>query len=63
MLCNDDLHHAVDYTPYAGMTLGAWPALTLVGGEVIWDGERFYPRSGRGRFLRCGPPTLEPKRR
>jgi dihydropyrimidinase len=63
VLCNDNLHHAVDYTPYAGMTLGAWPALTLVGGEVIWDGERFYPRSGRGRFLRCGPPTLEPKRR
>jgi dihydropyrimidinase len=63
VLRNDDLHHAVDYTPYAGMTLGAWPVLTLVGGEVIWDGERFYPRSGRGRFLRCGPPTLEPRRR
>ena len=39
------------------MTLQAWPALTLVGGEVVWDGEDFHPRAGRGRFLRCGAPT------
>ncbi len=59
---NGDLHHAVDYTPYEGMTLAAWPALTLVGGEVVWDGKSFHPRAGRGRFLRCGPPTLQPTR-
>jgi dihydropyrimidinase len=60
---NADLHHAVDYTPYEGMTLAAWPALTLAGGEVVWDGESFHPRVGRGRFLRCGPPTLQPRTR
>jgi dihydropyrimidinase len=60
---NTDLHHAVDYTPYEGMTLAAWPALTLAGGEVVWDGKSFHPRAGRGRFLRCGPPTLQPRRR
>jgi len=57
-LANAQLHHAVDYTPYEGMTVRAWPAMTLVGGEVIWDGGRFYPRSGRGRFLACGRPTI-----
>jgi dihydropyrimidinase len=60
---NGDLHHAVDYTPYEGMTLAAWPALTLAGGEVVWDGKSFHPRAGRGRFLRCGPPTLQPRTR
>jgi len=28
-LRNGQLHHAVDYTPYEGMQLKAWPALTL----------------------------------
>ena len=63
VLRNADLHHAVDYTPYEGMTLRAWPALTLAGGEVMWDGAQFHPRAGRGRFLRCGPPTLMPRPR
>jgi len=59
---NADLHHDVDYTPYEGHTLRAWPALTLVGGETVWDGRQFHPRPGQGRFLRCGPPTLRPLR-
>jgi dihydropyrimidinase len=63
VLRNADLHHAVDYTPYEGMTLQAWPALTLVGGDVVWDGQRFHPRTGAGRFLRCGAPSLMPRPR
>jgi dihydropyrimidinase len=59
---NERLHHAVDYTPYEGRPLRAWPALTMIGGEVVWDGHQFHPRRGRGRFLRCGPPTLRPRR-
>jgi dihydropyrimidinase len=59
---NDDLHHAVDYTPYEGIELQAWPALTLARGDVVWDGERFHPRAGRGQFLRRGRPTLLPAR-
>lgn len=57
-LSNGVLHHAVDYTPYEGMSLKAWPGLTLVGGETVWDGKAFHPRPGKGRFLRCGPPSL-----
>lgn len=62
-LTNARLHHAVDYTPYEGMKLKAWPALTLAGGEVVWDGSNFHPRAGRGRFLRCGTPSLRPPSR
>ncbi|MEO5698737.1 MAG: amidohydrolase family protein, partial [Burkholderiaceae bacterium] len=60
---NARLHHAVDYTPYEGMRLRAWPGLTLAGGEVVWDGKDFHPRAGGGRFLRCGAPSLRPTRR
>jgi dihydropyrimidinase len=60
---NADLHHDVDYTPYEGIEVKAWPALTLARGEVVWDGERFHPRAGRGEFLRRAEPTLLPSRR
>lgn len=62
VLTNAMLHHAVDHTPYEGHTLRAWPALTLCGGEVVWDGTHFHPRAGRGRFLPCGVPTLRPRK-
>jgi dihydropyrimidinase len=59
---NARLHHAVDYTPYAGMKLQAWPALTLSRGEVVWDGHAFTGKPGRGKFLPCGAPTILPRR-
>ncbi|HYP71771.1 MAG TPA: amidohydrolase family protein, partial [Variovorax sp.] len=61
VLSNEQLHHAVDYTPYAGRRLRAWPALTLCAGDVVWDGA-FHARPGRGRFLTCGIPSLLPLR-
>lgn len=61
-LQNTQLHHNVDYTPYEGMQLKAWPAMTLASGEVVWDGKDFHPRQGRGRFLACGLPTLMPRK-
>ena len=63
VLRNAMLHHAVDYTPYEGMTLRAWPAMTLSRGDVVWDGMAFHGQPGRGQFLPCGPPTLLPARR
>jgi dihydropyrimidinase len=50
---NDMLHHAVDYTPYAGINLNAWPALTLARGQVVWDGKEFTGEAGFGEFLPC----------
>lgn len=54
-LTNDMLHHNVDYTPYAGMQLSSWPAMTFSRGDIVWDGE---PRGeqGRGQFLACKRP-------
>ena len=59
---NGALHHAVDYTPYEGMKLKAWPGLTLSRGEVVWDGQHFTGQPGRGKFLPCGTPSLLPRR-
>ena len=42
------LHHAVDYTPYEGMKLRAWPGVTLSRGEVVWDGV-FSAAAGSGQ--------------
>ena len=61
VLHNTQLHHAVDHTPYEGMTLKAWPGLTLSRGDVVWDGRKFHSQAGRGRFLACGLPSLIPR--
>lgn len=58
-ISNATLHHAVDYTPYEGMRVRAWPALTLSRGEVVWDGERPRGAAGRGEFLKCGTSIRE----
>jgi dihydropyrimidinase len=63
VLTNGRLHHAVDYTPYEGMRLAAWPGITLSRGEVVWDGTTFMGRAGRGQFLVCDRPSLLPTRR
>jgi dihydropyrimidinase len=52
----------VDYTPYEGMRLKAWPGITLSRGEVVWDGQ-FHAQPGRGQLLACGTPSLLPQRR
>ncbi|MCX7257971.1 MAG: amidohydrolase family protein, partial [Polaromonas sp.] len=60
---NDQLHHEVDYTPYEGIALRAWPAFTIARGEVVWDGSTFHPRKGEGQFLKCSLPSLLPAAR
>ena len=74
-ITNAMLHHCVDYTPYEGITVAAWPRITLSRGEVVWDGNTPQGRAGRGQFLRCelpyaargaadgaGSPTEQPQR-
>ncbi|MBN8748009.1 D-hydantoinase [Xylophilus ampelinus] len=63
VLNNGMLHHAVDYTPYEGMRLAAWPGTTIARGQVVWDGARYLGQAGHGQFLPCGLPTLLPARR
>jgi dihydropyrimidinase len=55
-LDNSLLHHAVDYTPYEGMQLRAWPGMTLSRGEIVWDGHHPLDAAGRGKFLPCDCP-------
>jgi dihydropyrimidinase len=57
---NEDLHHNVDYTPYEGRTVHAWPAVTLSRGTVVYRDGEFMGHAGGGRFLPCERP--EPAR-
>ncbi len=59
-ITNDALHHAVDYTPYEGLRITGWPALTLSRGEVVWKDGEFRGTAGHGQFMKCGLP--EPAR-
>jgi dihydropyrimidinase len=54
---NSALHHAVDYTPYEGLSITGWPALTLSRGEIVWSEGEFRGRRGHGEFLRCALPA------
>ena len=54
---NSALHHAVDYTPYEGMKITGWPALTLSRGEAVWQDGTFCGKAGHGEFLRCALPA------
>ena len=56
-LDNAMLHHNVDYTPYAGMRLKAWPKTVLSRGEVIVDGGELKAKAGRGQFLPSATPA------
>ncbi|HEV8257525.1 MAG TPA: dihydropyrimidinase [Casimicrobiaceae bacterium] len=57
-ISNAMLHHAVDYTPYEGIRIRGWPALTLSRGEIVWDGRRPQGVPGRGKFLECALPEM-----
>jgi dihydropyrimidinase len=57
-ISNTLLHHAVDYTPYEGMRIRGWPALTLSRGDIVWDGQRPQGAPGRGQFLECALPEM-----
>ena len=61
VLTNATLHHAVDYTPYEGRVLKAWPGCTISRGDVVWDGHEFSGKPGRGMFLKRGLPTILPR--
>lgn len=54
---NELLHHAVDYTPYEGIEVKAWPALTMSRGAVVWKDGTYLGRAGHGQFLACDRPA------
>jgi dihydropyrimidinase len=46
------MHDRMDYTPYAGRRLTAWPMVTLSRGTVVHAGDTPHGAPGRGRLLR-----------
>jgi len=46
-----ELHSAVDYSPYEGMTLRAWPYATVCGGTVVYEDGKFPNPDFRGELL------------
>jgi len=57
VLTNDRLHHNVDYTPYEGMELQAWPATVLSRGRVVAENGKCIATRGDGEFLPCDTPN------
>jgi dihydropyrimidinase len=53
---NAMLHHACDYTPYEGMELSAWPALTLCRGRPVYRDGALCGEPGHGAFQPCERP-------
>ena len=54
-ITQDLLHHDTDYTPYEGLEVTGWPAVTISRGKVVWNGGDVYCEPGRGRFI-ARPP-------
>ena len=54
---NAQLHHAVDYTPYEGLPVNAWPGVTVSRGTVVWRDGQYVGSPGHGKFLRCDRPA------
>lgn len=62
VVTNARLHHAVDFTPYEGVTVTGWPVVTLSRGDIICRNGELQAVAGRGRFLACGTPEPATKR-
>ncbi|MBR9905489.1 MAG: dihydropyrimidinase, partial [Gammaproteobacteria bacterium] len=55
---NNDLHHNVDYTPYEGIEINAWPLITMSRGRVVWRDGQYLGQPDLGKFLPCARPTM-----
>ena len=54
-ITQDILHHDTDYTPYEGLDVTGWPAVTISRGKVVWNEGEVSDEPGWGRFLARGP--------
>jgi dihydropyrimidinase len=51
VITNDIMHHQVDFTPYEGYRVRAWPAVTISRGEVIARYHDYLGEADRGQFI------------
>lgn len=54
-ITQDILHHDTDYTPYEGLEVTGWPAITISRGRVVWNDGNVSCEPGWGQFLARGP--------
>jgi len=54
-ISQDILHHDTDYTPYEGLEVTGWPAVTISRGKVVWNDGDVHCEPGWGRFLAREP--------
>jgi len=61
-ITQDMLHDNMDYTPYEGMEVKAWPRIVIIRGRVAVEEETLKLDRGAGEFLKRTPakPGLEP---
>ena len=52
------MQHAIDYTPYEGMSVTGWPVATLRRGAVVMRDGVVTAEPGSGQFLARGPYDL-----
>ena len=50
------LHHNVDYTPYEGLELNAWPQTVISRGELIVESGNLVTETPQGIFLKSDLP-------
>jgi dihydropyrimidinase len=50
-LSTGTLHENVDWTPYEGMEVQGWPAVTIQRGAVLVENGEFVGKAGQGRFV------------
>ncbi len=58
VLTNARMQHAIDYTPYEGITVTGWPKAVLRRGTVVMQDDRVTAEPGSGRYLPVCPYDL-----
>lgn len=56
---NNNLHHAVDYTPYEGINVTGRITETIIRGMLMQRDGTVIGAKGFGEFLRCGQPDFD----
>ncbi|KAJ3333818.1 hypothetical protein HDU76_002924, partial [Blyttiomyces sp. JEL0837] len=58
VITNSMLHHDVDYTPFEGKTISAWPKMTFLRGKAVWKDGQIVGKPGDGVFVKCERPSM-----
>ena len=51
-LSTESLHENVDWTPYDGLEVQGWPAVTISRGQILVEDGEFHGVAGQGRFTK-----------